>query len=159
MVKSFKTKTTSNPKFYTCIILSYGKILLVKILCTQYLKPLGRYNCMGSNQQCEPSTNLRMYTVDHISLIISSSSKYNKISSYKEVVVQTVLSLTQFLLWFKCVRDRTVILSLDRRISPEGGIKIQKIISPVETWKNSHSELYTDFLLTGLYFLLFGFKQ
>ena len=27
-VKSFKTKTISNPKFDTCIILSYGKILL-----------------------------------------------------------------------------------------------------------------------------------
>ena len=139
----------------------------------------GRYNEMGSNQQCEPSTNLSsgsmmhlrswygiclinqtvenvyMYTVEHMYVIISWSSKYNKISSYKEVVLQRVQSLIQILLWFKCVRDHTVILSLDCTISPEGGIKIQKIINPVETWKNSHPELYTDFLRTGLYFLLF----
>ena len=99
--------------------------------------------------------NVYMYTVEHMYVIISWSSKYNKISSYKEVVLQRVQSLIQILLWFKCVRDHTVILSLDCTISPEGGIKIQKIINPVETWKNSHPELYTDFLRTGLYFLLF----
>ena len=70
--------------------------------------------------------NVYMYTVEHMYVIISWSSKYNKISSYKEVVLQTVQSLIQILLWFKGVRDHTVILSLDRTISPEGGIKIQK---------------------------------